>query len=313
MNTIINFPDTHTYGDADFTCSLQRGGYFNNDGAIVEVPNTFFVVRDDNGTAFKPIGKDYQLVQHPDAFKTAERIIKQSTLKTEDMRRDFAISHDGARAFATYTFPLHRARVGLYDDIELQLLVRNSVDGSMRFCIEFGALRLACLNGMTALSGIGSFKRKHSKYLNIHDAVQKLPDAINIYKDSIENYKKFRLKTISDSDAITIIEDATATANHQKFIKSKLAEVDGHVDHLLWFSEMSRAYQLKDVWKEYKTYKRDLGPNLWALYNAMTGWATHFDGYKESSRNNLVAIQNDRRTSVHKTAEKMMLPLLEVA
>ena len=85
MNTIINFPDTHTYGDADFTCSLQRGGYFNNDGAIVEVPNTFFVVRDDNGTAFKPIGKDYQLVQHPDAFKTAERIIKQSSLKTEDM------------------------------------------------------------------------------------------------------------------------------------------------------------------------------------------------------------------------------------
>jgi hypothetical protein len=121
------------------------------------------------------------------------------------------------------------------------------------------------------------------------------------------------LKTISDSDAIVIIADATATANHQKFIKSKLTEVNGDVEHLLWFSEMSRAYQLKDVWKEYKTYKRDLGPNLWALYNAMTGWATHHDVYKESSRNNLVAIQNDRRTSVHKTAEKMMLPLLEVA
>ena len=88
---INNNESTSNFGEADFTCSTMQGGYLNNNSNWVETPESFFIVKDDDGTAFKPVGKDYQLVQHPEAFKTAEKIISQSGLDTTDMTRNFVL------------------------------------------------------------------------------------------------------------------------------------------------------------------------------------------------------------------------------
>jgi len=311
MNNVIYFDNRPTlnFGDADFTCGIKKGGYQHNNGNWVETPESFFVVREDTGQPFKAVGKDYQLVQHPEAFKTAEKIIEQSGINTEGMERDFKISHDGARAFGYYSFPKHREAVAVGDEVQLQLLVRNSIDGSMRFCIEYGAIRLACLNGMTAFSAIGKFKRKHTKYLNIHDAIEPLTNVLDIYNNSLEIWQKFTRKQVTDAEAITYIADAVATKEINKYVTSNINEhpYNGVVDYLLWDGQLSRAYQLKDVWKEYKRYRKELGSTLWAVYNSLTHWATHYDAYKESSQKNIEAIKNDRRTSIAKTADNVLL------
>ena len=306
---INNNESTSNFGEADFTCSTMQGGYLNNNSNWVETPESFFIVKDDDGTAFKPVGKDYQLVQHPEAFKTAEKIISQSGLDTTDMTRKFSTSHNGARAFGYYTFPQHREEITVGDEIELQLLVRNSIDGSMRFAIEYGALRLTCLNGMTSLGTIGKFKRKHTKYLNIHDAIEPLTNVIDVYHSSIETWKKWTGVFCTDAEAIKYIADAVATPEIKKHVNAMIdtPRFNGDVEYLLWDRQFSRAYQLKDVWGEYKKYRKDMGSTLWAVYNSLTHWATHYDAYKESSQSNIEAIKNDRRTAISKTADNLLL------
>lgn len=312
MNNVININgEANPYGEAGFDCTVQVAGYLNNFGAWVECPESKFIVRDDNGHPFKAVGNDYQLVNHTQAFRTAEQIIEKSNINTTDMVREFKTSHDGARAFGFYRFPMHREQVALNDDIELQLLVRNSIDGSMRFAIEYGALRLACLNGMTALGTIGKFKRKHTKYLNIHEAVAPLTNVIELYKNSVDTWKKFTKKQVTDKEAILCISDAVATKEINKFIKDNIStKFANDVEYLLWDKQLSRAYQVKDVWSEYKKYRTDLGSTLWAVYNALTHWSTHTDAYKESSQKNIASIQNDRRTAIAKTTDNLLLSMV---
>jgi len=326
MENVINFeakanqilltkqPAEPDFGEAGFNCVVVDSAYRNpNDaGHFIEVPDSKFIIREDTGRAFKAVGLDYQLVNHSEAFKTAEKIIHGSGLDTTDMTREFKISHEGARAFAYYRFPMHQEEIALNDTIELQLLVRNSVDGSMRFCIEYGALRLACLNGMTALGSIGKFKRKHTKYLNIHDAIEPLTNVMEVYNSSVETWKRFTTRNVSDAEAIKIIADAVATPDIKKFIINSIdSEFNGDVEHCLWHKQLSRAYQVKDVWGEYKKYRRDLGANLWGVYNALTHWSTHAEAYKETSQPNIEAIKNDRRTAISKTADAVIVPMLE--
>jgi len=304
------------YGVAGFNCTVQHAGYLNNFGAWVECPDSKFIVRDDNGQPYKAVGNDYQLVQHSQAFETAERIIANSDIDTTNMLKEFSCSHDGARAFASYRFPMHREEVRLNDTVELQLKVRNSIDGSMRFAIEYGALRLACLNGMTALGTVGKFKRKHTKYLNINDAVEPLSNVIELYNNSVDVWKKFTGRPVTDSEAILLIADAVGTKEIARYIKNNIGTVssggkfNNDVEYLLWDKQLSRAYQVKDVWAEYKKYRSDLGANLWAVYNAMTHWASHYDAYKESSQKNIESIKNDRSQAVAKTTDSLLLEMV---
>ena len=89
------------------------------------------------------------------------------------------------------------------------------------------------------------------------------------------------------------------------------SEFNGDVEHCLWHKQLSRAYQVKDVWSEYKKYRRDLGSNLWGVYNSLTHWSTHAEAYKETSQPNIEAIKNDRRTAISKTADAVIVPMLE--
>jgi hypothetical protein len=55
------------------------------------------------------------------------------------------------------------------------------------------------------------------------------------------------------------------------------------------------------MWNAYSNvYKKRLGSNYWAVYNAMTDWSTHFGAVRKSSEKNLVAIQHDRQQTVRK-------------
>ena len=94
------------------------------------------IVRNDNDFAISVVGKNYNPVNHPDAFKTAENVIMLSDLDIEGITRDVGCSHSGARAYATYTLPNHRVNLGREgDDVALTISARNSFDGSWSFVV----------------------------------------------------------------------------------------------------------------------------------------------------------------------------------
>ena len=121
------------YGSADFT--VRKDDMFvscaNYD---THVNSHKAIVRNDNDFAIGVVGKNYNPVNHPDAFKTAENVIMLSDLNIDGITRDVGCSHNGARAYATYTLPNHRVNLGRDgDDVALTISARNSFDGSWSF------------------------------------------------------------------------------------------------------------------------------------------------------------------------------------
>ena len=129
------------YGSADFT--VRKDDMFVScAGYDTHVPNHKAIVRNDNDYAIAVVGKNYNPVNHPDAFKTAENVIMLSDLDIEGITRDVGCSHNGARAYATYTLPNHKVNLGRNgDDVALTISARNSFDGSWSFIVEVGGYR----------------------------------------------------------------------------------------------------------------------------------------------------------------------------
>ena len=155
------------YGSADFT--VRKDDMFvscaNYD---THVNSHRAIVRNDNDFAIGVVGKNYNPVNHPDAFKTAENVIMLSDLNIDGITRDVGCSHNGARAYATYTLPNHRVNLGREgDDVALTISARNSFDGSWSFVVEVGGYRFICTNLQVFANNFAIHKSKHTRGLNL--------------------------------------------------------------------------------------------------------------------------------------------------
>ena len=108
------------------------------------IKNKRALVRADTDESLTVVSDSYQVAQHPDAFRTVERIIAGSDLDLTDIKRTIETSHNGARAYARYTFPAHEIETSRGDSATLEMLARNSFDGSWCFHVDIGAIRMAC-------------------------------------------------------------------------------------------------------------------------------------------------------------------------
>ena len=136
------------------------------------VPNKKALVNNDTGEVLSVVSDSYQIAQHPDTFRTVERIIADSDLDLTGVRRNIEVSHNGARAYARYTFPAHELETSRGDSSVLEILARNSFDGSWCFHIDIGAVRMACTNGQVILEDFAMYKSRHTKNLNMAHAAK---------------------------------------------------------------------------------------------------------------------------------------------
>jgi hypothetical protein len=65
---------------------------------------------------------------------------------------------------------------------------------------------------------------------------------------------------------------------------------------------------LEYVWNKYvQVYRKRLGSNYWAVYNALTDWSTHFGAVRSSGAENIASIQNDRQQVVRDAVKNNLL------
>ncbi len=73
-----------------------------------------------------------------------------------------------------------------------------------------------------------------------------------------------------------------------------------------------RNNNLAYMWNVYSSvYRKRLGANYWAVYNAMTDWSTHFGAVRQSSQLNIASIQNDRQQLIRQAVNSH--PFLKAA
>ena len=286
------------YGKADFNV-YTRPVFFQADEGLSRIPNKLALVRDDNEDSLGVVSNSYQIAQHPDAFKTVERIIADSELDLTGVERTINVSHGGARAYAIYSLPAHTIESDRGDPSTLQISARNSFDGSWCFHVDVGAVRMICTNGQVFIEDFAMFKSKHTRGLNMGHAARKLSKAVEVYANEVERWKEWKHTDVSDNRAFHIFGlVANCKAMHSDTIK--------HPSDLLQEPEIYRNKTLVRLWDHYNANeKKALGSNLWAVYNAVTHWATHTPATKSTAQKNIAAIKVKRQDTVRSVFKEL--------
>lgn len=293
--------DLGDYGEAGFNVYTKAVRFMDANDEIQVVPNKKVLVRDDNHESVGIVGQSYEVAQHPDAFRTVERIISNSDLDTTGVTRDIQVSHDGARAYAVYTLPAHSVGQGK-EETALQISTRNSFDGSWCFHVEVGAVRMICLNGQVFLDSFAMFKARHTAGLNMDHAARKLSKAIDVYQNESERWIRWQNTSVTDNQAFKTFADVAGC----KFV-TPVKAMTSTVESLLLEPEVYRNRTLMNLWTQYTNDERKaLGSTAWAIYNTMTHWATHASATKSTAQKNIAAIQVARQDKVRQASKNLL-------
>ena len=228
-----------------------------------------------NGTNIAVVGIGYTVVQNDGIYREIEEAIYNSALDTRGMTRKINTSHNGARTIVTYTFPAHTIEVADGDNVMLTIRVLNSYDGSWRFMLFVGAVRVLCENGMIIGEWFSEQLCKHTKNIDTDVAVEKLDHALQVYTQNADLWVHYPSTAVSDLEATNVL---TSLAGGSKTLLELLQQT--HVE-----------------------YVDELGKNLWALFNTLTEWSSHAKFKNEKNKASTVIT---REAKVRK-----VLPMLE--
>ena len=99
---------------------------------------------------------------------------------------------------------------------------------------------------------------------------------------------------MTDFMAFQEIVNALKIDSAQKIINSSVNAVPEYV-----MGEMPRTNPaLEYIYAAWHKYKRRLGANRWAFYNAMTDWSTHATAQRQDAIVNIASTQNTRQAVV---------------
>ena len=303
MNAIVNmFKNT-----SDMT-ELKRSGYgeagfeigeailqYHTQAASVQNTTKKVIYREDTGAQLGVHGLDYKAVAPHEMIDVTRAIIERSDLDTTGIQETIRTSHNGSRTFVQYKLPAHTFTTPDGDTASLGLLAVSSFDGTWPFMISAAAIQQACTNLQVFVSGeVAVFKAKHTRHLNIELGGRVITKALDLFENERELWSQWSAQPMSDFMAFQEIVQALKVDSAQKIINNRpTASVESVM------GEMPRTNpSLEYIYAAWHKYKRRLGANRWAFYNALTDWSTHSITKRQSAAGNMAATRNKRQTII---------------
>ena len=117
-------------------------------------------MREDTGDVLSCMTDEYKLVTNQEIMNVAVPVIK----KHDGVIRESEILSDGKRASWKFNFPKITVSVGEDDNLNPEIIIRNSYDGFWELSILGGAFRLVCSNGMVVGTITSKKSNRHSVY-----------------------------------------------------------------------------------------------------------------------------------------------------
>lgn len=231
----INTTTMKTKKSYDFPVSLAEVKTNN-----IIIPNKLAVIREDTQQPIGLVSNQYSLVKHSDAIDCF-----RDALKGNEYEEKIELTKNGAQLFGLYTLNSVQIQVDKNDLVALQLIIKNSYDGTKSLQLVLGAFRLVCSNGMIIGKELFNFSQKHfssnlPEISNLKDNVSKM---VNTFKDTLPLMQKMNKTSLK--------------INEDLFNNKKVGIPQ---------------YLLKEAKEEYKN--KDMN-TIWGYYNSLTYAISH--------------------------------------
>jgi len=222
-----------------------------------EIPDQKCVMRTDTNTVLGVHGSRYQIIKHDDVVSSLMDAVKTSNI-SRDFTTNFSVIEDGRKLRGEILFNDLTVEPKVGDFVKFRISFFNSYDGSWAFSQAADGLRLWCLNGCTTANKTASSKFKHTQSVNIEGSAAKMIFGLETFVNQPHIWRDWMVSNVTDDMAetffkATIAKSFTNQVQHQKTNEKQLEKLLS-----IWNDEASQ-----------------LGGNKWALYNAMTYWASH--------------------------------------
>ena len=291
------------YGSANFNIATTPLMYDTGTDTL-NISKKKVIYRTDTGVELGVHGKNYKAVAPKHMIDTTRSILERSDLNLTNVTEDIATSHDGSRTFVRYNMPTHEYTTPDGDTASLQLLATTSFDSTFPFLISVGALQNACLNTQIFTDGtVCLFKSKHTQGLDINHGASVISKALDVFESERELWAKWNNTSVTAWEVFEIFARAVGWKSALPHIASYRGE-DTLYNHVASEVPVNKNFQY--LWAVYKdNYKKKLGANYWAVYNALTDWSSHAPIGKRQDPKNIASVLNRRQQTVRDTISRV--------
>lgn len=227
----------------------------------INVPPTMAraLIRTDTDEVLGVHGSKYKAIKHADVVNSVvDAVYKSNVSKDFEVKVD--VFDNGAKMRGYVNFPDLTIEPKVGDIVHFRVPFYNSYDGSWSFQQSAEGLRLWCLNGCTDPLTVARTVAKHTTNVNVTASVAKVEAGLQMF---------FQNKEVWQSWMNVHVDDEMA----EMFFKHKVVRIKNNTSEFKYnFKQLDK---LMGCWYDNKV---DLGSNKWALYNALTYWATHTSG-----------------------------------
>ena len=243
----------------DFEVRKER---LTADGGI-KVPGKCALVRDDNNAVLGIVGEKFGIIQNKSLFSAIDAEVFEPF---DEKARNNAIIEDsiafgGSICYRQYKFPTVTPKEGEIlrvkddsTDLGFMMTVANGFGGSA-LSVASGAIDFYCDNGIISGRVDASYSRRHSSLISIRTLAPAVEAAIAAYHDKSIQWATWMKTQVSDGQVSDYLEAVVTKGLGKKLMAQ-------------WFVE-----------------KEIRGSNAWALFSAMTHYASHTEtGSKFATR-----------------------------
>lgn len=221
------------------------------------IPDTKCVMRTDTNDVLGVHGSRYRLVTNDSIISSVIDAVDEANI-SRDYELKIHHAEGGRKMRGEILFKDMTVQPAVGDYVHFRVSFFNSYDASWSFQANAEGLRLFCLNGCTTPDGVSRNKFKHTQSINITGTADKIMNGLNTFMSSPDIWRSWMATPVSDEMA-------------EAFFKHTLAKSFTRQVNQLKTNE-KQLEKLLSIWHDERS---QLGRNKWALYNAMTYWASH--------------------------------------
>jgi hypothetical protein len=241
--------------ELDFTPILMP---IEHDGVRLPTSIGQKIVRDDTNQVLGIVKSRYTPQPYNALWEPLVEGLEGSGLDLDDAEIKWSTMNNGARMLADITLKSYNYDRIVGEKTALQMRVRNSVDGSLKYDVSAFIKRLWCSNGQARIAENTSVVFKHT----ISTEPEKIGQVAATWP--------------------IILEDDAHLFNHMRRVPIERDTVQNFMTTNLCLTKTKTKVKVNEKWLGrmmglWDTYSTQIGRNGYAFYNALTHYGTHVD------------------------------------